>query len=618
MKTLASLLLVLVSYSAFSQGSLADSANVTCWKISPYGLVSAHATDTAYTGFQIVDQNIRASFHQSNLGAINSPFYPSMYYQQLKNPFIASNYRHHSYSNSINYYNTKKPYSGLSLHSGPKKEVALDFLHTQNVNEKFNFCILINALSSPGSYINQDQKEMNVAFTSWYKHKAFVFSAFANSYTSKRQENGGITDPFYIEDTTLRPQQVNFKLQNAKSKYLAVEMGFNSSVGFFKRPLVDSLDSYIFSGFYNANVTDYTYRYTDYLPFYTNPIVDAEIKNLYYPKNIFSDTTDERRNHYQESHRAGVRFNPDTSVLFAIDGYVAANYKREIFKNIVYNHASRETEVGTLFFESGVSKKKGTFNSDFFMHYGLKGYRANELKVQFNSQIFVLSDSLSLLDFSFGYDKFKTSYFNELTLSNHFYWRQKLKMEENLSASLVAKYKETGSLGIHFNQYGNFAYIKDTLAIQNPDRIKAFAFEAGVRFKFWQLHSFTSSVLQFSEESEILGIPRFSLYESFYHEYEWVRGVMVAQIGIDCYYSSLYFAPQYVPVLGQFIPQNNKKIGNYPLVDVFVNAKIKNARVYIKMDHVNYRLFGSKYYASPAYPFAGRTLRFGISWNFYN
>lgn len=618
MKTLASLLLILLSYCAFSQGSLADSANLTCWEISPYSLVSALIADTAHTGFQIVDQNTRVSFHQSSLGAINSPFHLSTYHLQLKNPFLPSNYRYHSYSGSVRYYSTKKPYSGLSLHSGPKKEVAIDFLHTQNVNEKFNFSILINALSSPGSYINQDQKEMNVAFTSWYKHKAILISAFAHSYTSKRQENGGITDPFYIEDTTLRPQQVNFKLQNAKSKYVAVKAGFNSSVGFLKRPLVDSLNSYVFSGFYNVHLTDYTYRYTDYLPFFTNPIVDGELKNLFYHKNIYSDTTDERRNHYMESHRGGFRFNPDTSGLLAIGGFVSANYKREIFKNIVYNHASRETELGTLFFESGVSRTKGLFRSDFFMHYGLKGYRANELKFQFNSKVHVLNDSLSFLEFQLGYNKWNTSYFNEMTLSNHFYWRQELEMEENLSASVVGKYKEILSLGLHFNRYGNFTYINDTIAVQNSDPLTAIALHADVCFKFWQLHSFTSTVLQFADKPEILGIPDFSIYESFYHEYEWVKGVMVAQIGIDCYYSSSYFAPEYIPALGQFIPQKNEKIGNYPLMDVFLNAKIKNARVYIKIDHVNYKLMGSKYYASPAYPFPGRNLRFGISWNFYN
>ena len=44
-----------------------------------------------------------------------------------------------------------------------------------------------------------------------------------------------------------------------------------------------------------------------------------------------------------------------------------------------------------------------------------------------------------------------------------------------------------------------------------------------------------------------------------------------------------YYADQYNPMLAEFVTQNNAKIGEYPRVDFFFNAKIQSSRIYLKL-----------------------------------
>ena len=93
------------------------------------------------------------------------------------------------------------------------------------------------------------------------------------------------------------------------------------------------------------------------------------------------------------------------------------------------------------------------------------------------------------------------------------------------------------------------------------------------------------------------------------------------ELGGDVRWFTAYEAPDYNPLIGQYAIQNNGennlKIGNYPWVNVYANLKLKQARFYVMMSHVNYSS-GNSYFLTPHYPTNQRVLRFGVSWNFFN
>ena len=90
------------------------------------------------------------------------------------------------------------------------------------------------------------------------------------------------------------------------------------------------------------------------------------------------------------------------------------------------------------------------------------------------------------------------------------------------------------------------------------------------------------------------------------------------QTGIVLNYFTSYFANDYNPVVGEFFVQNEKKIGNFPLFDFFVNAKIQRTRIYLKAEHFNSLFSSNNYFSAPNTPYRDFTVRFGLVWNFFN
>ena len=71
-------------------------------------------------------------------------------------------------------------------------------------------------------------------------------------------------------------------------------------------------------------------------------------------------------------------------------------------------------------------------------------------------------------------------------------------------------------------------------------------------------------------------------------------------------------------LISSFHIQSNEKIGGFPLIDFFVNAKIKQTRLYLKAEHINSTATGNNFYSSPSYPYRDFLIRFGLVWNFFN
>ena len=96
--------------------------------------------------------------------------------------------------------------------------------------------------------------------------------------------------------------------------------------------------------------------------------------------------------------------------------------------------------------------------------------------------------------------------------------------------------------------------------------------------------------------------------------------VLRVQLGGDMRYFTSYYAPDYSPAVGQFAVQDKTfgrvKVGNYPLINAYVNMHLKHCRIYLGMYHVN--AGDGHYFWAPHYPINPRAFRFGVSWNFFN
>lgn len=95
---------------------------------------------------------------------------------------------------------------------------------------------------------------------------------------------------------------------------------------------------------------------------------------------------------------------------------------------------------------------------------------------------------------------------------------------------------------------------------------------------------------------------------------------MYVQSGLTAKYFEAFYAKAYNPVLADFVLQNYQKIGDYPIVDFFINFKIKRFKLYFKLQHLNALLKKEHpdYYVAPLQPYRDFNIRFGVRWIFFN
>jgi len=162
-------------------------------------------------------------------------------------------------------------------------------------------------------------------------------------------------------------------------------------------------------------------------------------------------------------------------------------------------------------------------------------------------------------------------------------------------------------------------YTHDVKPLQYEPNIQVFSASLGQDFKFGPLGWENEVTYQKTSKSEILPLPQISLYTNLYMLFH-VAKVLRVQVGGDMRYFTSYYAPDYAPSVGCFAVQDASqprvKVGNYPIINVYVNLHLKHCRLYLAMNHVNQG--SGHYYWAPHYPVNPRTFHFGVSWNFFN
>ena len=56
------------------------------------------------------------------------------------------------------------------------------------------------------------------------------------------------------------------------------------------------------------------------------------------------------------------------------------------------------------------------------------------------------------------------------------------------------------------------------------------------------------------------------------------------QTGITFKYFTLFNANAYNPLISEFVLQNETEIGNFPILDFFMNVQIQRTRLFLKVE----------------------------------
>jgi hypothetical protein len=119
------------------------------------------------------------------------------------------------------------------------------------------------------------------------------------------------------------------------------------------------------------------------------------------------------------------------------------------------------------------------------------------------------------------------------------------------------------------------------------------------------------------DENQSFNVPDVITRNTLYYSNHFFKKALFLQTGVTLNYFTKYHMNAYDPVLSEFYTQNNGSYGNFPRLDFFLDAKIRQTRIYLKAEHFNSSFTGYNYYSAPNYPYRDFTVRFGLVWNFF-
>lgn len=543
-----------------------------------------------------------------NIGRPHRPLFlsdPELKFTYRVFPIVAYEYN----LSNLNIYDIQSPYTNLFYTTGSGKENFLSGIHAQKINN-LAFGVDFRVISSLGSYLHEKSSNSGGSVYLGYDHpnKHYgLFAAFAFNRLSP-QENGGILyDSIFEQNTQPNRAGVNTLLSQAQNKIKTNTL---------------SLSQYFTIGNRRADSTEQNFGTVEHIfSFERN-------------SHVFIETTP-NLNNYTFFIRDTLNTYDSTSFQKATNGIYWSNYN-------LHHQANKYT---FLFIRFGVKHEyieladytKTYFSSQFIpeanieYHYRQKyifaikgqymidGYSNNS----FQSTLWASAKPFKGQSHTFKFSEVITSKMPDFFYShfhgNNFQWDN-----NNLSAIFQTKTKFEYSNNLLEIGVSNFT-IHNQIFIDKRYQPLQFAQTlfyvqgfANIKLRYKALHWLINATFTDGNNDTILAFPRFTTRQSLFFRFPLFEKRMQFETGIDAMYLTSYFAPNYIPAIGDFIIQNEKRYGNFAYLNFFVGFKVKQFNAMFTVQNVAEGLIGYNYMMMPHYPMPDRLFKLIVSWRFYD
>ncbi|MBQ2430313.1 MAG: putative porin, partial [Alistipes sp.] len=583
------------------------------------------------------------------LGGLGQSTLPFNYFDRPTSPdfTFAQTYDAYTYRmDNVPFYNSKTPYLNfMYLESGQKRyrEEHFEVTTAHNVSPTTGFNVSYKSRGTKGLYDWQRTTNHNLSAAFSHTGKRYsVHAAYINNRITQR-ENGGAVGLWAVADTIYEhPSGVPMKLAAAEA-----ENSYRNNSFFVKQAIAIPLQpvtDYDFSlaelsAIYVGHIFEYntwSKLYKDKYAEFTNErgsMTDAgeyePTKDVYY-KNWYISPTESRDSIRERvlSNRFFVEAQPwdRNGAVGRLGGGVGIDmyaYSQFGFNDYVSGKQGKVKETAWYAYGaiSGKVKKFADWGAD--VKYYPSGYRSGDFSMNAHIALTAkLRGHPITLSGRFSQTKRSPSYWENNLFSNHYMWSNSFKQEDEtrfeVSLNVPSIALEVSAWqGVISNK---IYYDAQSMVAQSSDAISLTSLYARKDFRLGGFHFDHRLVLQWSTNQEVIPVPLCSAFLSYYYEC-WVERnkVLRLQFGVDGKFNTSYYAPSYNPALATFYNQREYEIGNYPYLDVFLTAKWKRMRIFLKYQHVNYNLFGNGHYLTTAgYPLNPGMFKVGISWGFYD
>ncbi len=515
--------------------------------------------------------------------------------------------------NDVKYYQVPTPLTDLYFKTVMEQGQSLDAFLTVNTKPNLNISIAYKGLRSIGKYINNISSSGNFRFTTSYftKDKRYFVNAHFTGQDISNQENGGITDVslFEISETPFNERD-------------RLEVYFTNATSLLKgnRFLVDH--SFKLSK-NNPNSLMLYHQFNHEYKFfqYTQPTLSDRFGTA------FTSSVNNKTRYNHLYNKVGVGFT--TQKYGDVIAYIENNTYNYYYNNVIYDN------FGNVSVPNSINDRLTTFGANY-------NYNLNKVKLFLNVSNAITDQSISNIEaiakykisddyqFEFKYQKLNSLPNLNYTLYQSDYvsynWYNNFKNEKRNQLQAKANTKWL-NLEVNYSVLDDYLFFYNVTEDIDNLQVKPFQYDqtinhlsvkANKEFKFWKLALDNTILYQnVTQSNDVLNVPQIVTRNSLYFSEHVFKKAMFIQTGITFNYFTEYYMNDYNPLIGEFYVQNQTKIGGFPMLDFFINAKVRQTRIFLKAEHFNSAWTGYDYYSAPNYPYRDFIVRFGLVWNFF-
>ena len=543
--------------------------------------------------------------------------------KSIKPKMGASNkYISYDSADDVVYYDLPTPFTELMYRSVFEQGQLLDAVYAVNTSRQFNFSISRKGLRSLGNYQNFLSNTSNFSFTTNYlskNRKLKIRSHYSNQKLFSEQ-NGGINDSdisnFENGNSQFLDRGVfdpNF--ENAHNEFLGKRF-YSDQTYILKEK--DSLNNRSLEFFNSVYFEEKKYKFQQKSSdeFFGDSFVSQEIND-----KLFLNSFNLQTGLVLQSDKFG-KFN--LGLRYIADRYSLENYQIDDFVDNSQNINSKTTYLNGSYSKE-FSKIKLKLNTENFI-FGDNQSNSFSSIVKFN---FKNDNSLAL---KYNFYSVAPSYNTLLHSSNYenYNWDNEFDNSATNSISLNLILSNILDLDIDLisvKKHVQFEKLIDDnspginnysiVPVQYLDNLEVLKIKLARKIKFGKFSIDSKLLLQKTMSDNIINLPEIVSRNTFYYSTDMFKKALYLQTGFGVKYFSKFYMNGYDPLLSELYVQNEKEIGEFPIIDFFINAKIQQTRLYFKFEHFNSSFTGYNYYSAPNYPYRDFTFRFGLVWNFF-
>ncbi len=530
--------------------------------------------------------------------------------------------------NDIKYYDVRTPVTAFNYQSGYEEGQILETTFTHSINKAFNYSFTYKGLRSLGRYNDQLANDRAIIATLNYRSKKgrYKFWTHYASQNTDNEESAGIREITAFEgvdDNYTDRKTFTANLQGASSEFDSRRFHFAQQYGWLKG--INKKDSSTYRPITLQHKLTYEKQKYLYKESEDNTFFDSDVL----PNKDRSSLSEYMwlRNELSAIGSWNDKLRLEAGISYDQFTY---GYDSALITNLINVPAEIEgnliSVIGNLDFNWSdrlylKANAQYAFGGDYTHSYQLN----SNLDFKFMNNVSLngrinLASTVPNLNMTLN-----QSFYSDYNYFNHF---DKINSQQIQIGLRSNKYL---SVKANFYNIDNYVFIDDTeRPKQYNGSLNLFNVTVNKTFRYRKLaleNTFTYQKVASGEE--ILPLPDFITRNTLYYQSKVFKDKAELQTGISFYYFDEFMSRAYFSVLGEFSLQTlnssnldvvrttntPSEIGAYPLLDFFLNMKVKRMRIYLKLQHFNQLINdGGNFYSAPKIPYTDWVFRIGLKW----